>query len=92
MTPTPPYEVPASDSVLLSSDGRVLQVFGRFAAARYDIREERSLESRSGRSRRPTVALRNGRQHNMAYDEQRLPGLRALVDLPAGSVSERQQS
>ncbi|WP_329223452.1 hypothetical protein OG352_38940 [Streptomyces sp. NBC_01485] len=92
MTPTPPYEAPTSDSVLLSFDGRVLEVFGYVDAARYHIWEEPRIEFGSGRFRRLTIAVRSpGRRHTMPYDEHRLPGLRALADVLARSVAERRQ-
>ncbi|WP_405468067.1 hypothetical protein [Streptomyces canus] len=91
MTPTPyePYEAPTSDSVLLSFDGRVLEVFGYVDAARYHVREEPQLNFKSGRFRRLTIIVRSGRHHTMPYDADRLPGLHAMADLLARSVAER---
>ncbi|WP_371649391.1 MULTISPECIES: hypothetical protein [unclassified Streptomyces] len=91
MTPTLPYEAPTSDSVLLSFNGRVLEVFGYVDAARYHIWEEPRLAFKSGRFRRLTITVKSGRQHTMPYDAHLLPGLQGLADLLARSVSEKRQ-
>ncbi|MDV9171425.1 hypothetical protein R6V09_15000 [Streptomyces sp. W16] len=81
MTPTLPYEVPVTESALLSFDGRVLEVFGYVDAARYHIWEEPRIEFRTGRIRRLTIVTRHGRKHSVLYDESCLPGLSVLADL-----------
>ncbi|MFF3123641.1 hypothetical protein ACFVRD_15005 [Streptomyces sp. NPDC057908] len=88
MTPTPFHEAPATDSVLLSFDGRVLEVFGYTDAARYHIWEEPRLEFRPGRSRRLTITTKHGRRHSIPYDPHRLVGLQALADRLARSRPE----
>lgn len=89
MTPTPPYEAPTGDSVLLSFDGRVLEVFGYADAARYHIWEEPRLEFGSGRFRRMTITVRSGRRHSIPYDADRFAGLRELSDLVERTLSAR---
>jgi len=50
------------------------------------VSREPRLEFRSGRSRRLTIVLRNGKQHNMPYDAEHLDGLRVLADRLARSL------
>lgn len=85
-----PHEAPTSDSVLLSFDGRVLEVFGYVNTARYHVWEEPRLEFTSGRRFHSlTIRLRSGRRHTMPYDAHRLPGLRALAEVLERGVSAR---
>ncbi|WP_406463939.1 hypothetical protein OH768_49920 [Streptomyces sp. NBC_01622] len=81
MTPAPPYDVPVTESALLSFDGRVLEAFGYVDAARYHVWEEPRIEFRTGRIRRLTIITKSGRKHTVLYDEPCLPGLRILADL-----------
>lgn len=81
MTQTPPYEAPATDSTLLSFDGRVLEVFGEVEAGRYHIWEEPRLEFRPGRSRLLVIRTRpDRRRHSVLYDPARRVGLEALAE------------
>lgn len=86
---TPPYEVPVTDTVLLSFDGRVLEVFGFGDTHRVHIRQEPRLEFGTGRRPRMTIVTGLGVRHNSPYDSDRLDGLRAPADLLAGSLSAR---
>ncbi|MER5360126.1 hypothetical protein [Streptomyces sp. NPDC002785] len=88
MTPAPLYEVPANDHVLLSFDGRVLEVFGYVDDARYHVWEGPHLEFRPGRSRRLAIVTRHGRRHSIPYDAHLLPGLQDLAERLARSLSE----
>ncbi|WP_327111625.1 hypothetical protein OG206_02315 [Streptomyces sp. NBC_01341] len=88
----PSHEATASDSVLLTFDGRVLEVFGYVDAARYHIWEEPRLEFGTGRFRRMTITVRSGRRQSIPYDADRLPGLRLLADLVGRALSERRDS
>jgi hypothetical protein len=88
VTPTPLFEAPAADHVVLSFDGRVLEVFGYVDDARYHIWEQPRLEFRPGRSRRLEIITKRGRRMSILYDAHRLPGLQALADRLARSVSE----
>lgn len=88
MTAEPRYEVPVSDNVLLSFDGRVLEVFGYVDDARYHIWEEPRVEFSTPRHR-VTIIVRSGRKHTVPYDARFLPGLQALADRVARSVAER---
>jgi hypothetical protein len=88
VTPSPPYEVPAGDHVLLSFDGRVLEVFGYIDDARYHIWERPRLEFRPGRRRRLSIVTRHGRRHTIPYDAHLLPGLQALAERLERSLTE----
>ncbi|WP_369373445.1 hypothetical protein [Streptomyces sp. cg36] len=88
MSGTDRYEAPASDTVLLAFDGRVLEVFGYVDDARYHVWEGPRLDFTTGRFRRLAITVRSGRRHSIPYDEQRLPALRALADRIARSVAE----
>ncbi|UXX91890.1 hypothetical protein N7U49_04990 [Streptomyces sp. AD2-2] len=80
MTQPPFLEVPATDSVLLSFDGRVLEVFGYADAARYHVWEEPRIQFRTGRLRRLTITTKHGRSHSLLYDAHRLPDLQVLAE------------
>ncbi|WP_405866235.1 MULTISPECIES: hypothetical protein [unclassified Streptomyces] len=82
------YEAPASDFILLSFDGRVLEAFGYVNAVRYHLWEQPRLEFRPGRSRRLAIVTKRGRRHTITYDAHLLPGLQALAARLAESVSE----
>ncbi|MEU5647542.1 hypothetical protein [Streptomyces milbemycinicus] len=86
------HETPARDSVLLSFDGRVLEVFGYVDDARYHLWERPRLEFRPGRSRRASIVTRHGRRHTIPYDAHLLPGLQALAARLAESVAETPES
>ncbi|KPI02821.1 hypothetical protein OK074_4971 [Actinobacteria bacterium OK074] len=89
---TPPYyEAPVSADVLLAFDGRVLEVFRYADAARYHVWEEPWLEFTSGRSPKVRIRSRIGSRRTFPYDEQLLPGIRALADAVAQTVAERQR-
>ncbi|GAA1587808.1 hypothetical protein GCM10009804_49910 [Kribbella hippodromi] len=77
---TAPHEAPVNDRVLLSFDGRVLEVFGYVDAARYHLREQPRLEIKPGRRPILQIITRHGRRHNLPYDAELLPGLQALAD------------
>ncbi|MGC5530506.1 hypothetical protein [Streptomyces sp. SR-10] len=55
---TPPHEVLANDTTLLTFDGRVLEVSGFGDAHRLHIRQEPRLEFGAGR--KPTMAVTVG--------------------------------
>ncbi|MFJ5307252.1 hypothetical protein [Streptomyces sp. NPDC088350] len=81
MTQTLVYEVPATDSTLLSFDGRVLEVFGEAEAGRYHLWEEPRLEIRPGRSRLLVIRTRpDRRRQSVFYDPARRAGLEALAE------------
>ncbi|MFC4506348.1 MULTISPECIES: hypothetical protein [Streptomyces] len=86
MSPEPLCEAPANDSVLLSFDGRVLEVFGYVDDARYHVWEEPRIEIGTGRFRRLTITVRSGRRHSIPYDAHLLPGVQVLADLLARSL------
>ncbi|MGW1786225.1 hypothetical protein ACWCQQ_45235 [Streptomyces sp. NPDC002143] len=82
------HEAPASEFVLFSFDGRVLEVFGYIDDARYHLWERPRLEFSTGRFRRLSVITRHGRRHTIPYDAHLLPGLQALAARLAESVSQ----
>ncbi|MFI1335306.1 hypothetical protein ACH4U7_35400 [Streptomyces sp. NPDC020845] len=86
---TPLHEAPATDSVLLTFDGRVLEVFGLTGTHRYHIWQEPHLEFSHGRHPWLTIVLGQGGCHSFGYDPHRLDGLRALADRLARSRPER---
>ncbi|MEV5853455.1 MULTISPECIES: hypothetical protein [Streptomyces] len=55
---TPPHEVLANDTTLLTFDGRVLELFGFGDVHRLHIRQEPRLEFGTGRE--PTMAVTRG--------------------------------
>ncbi|WP_129841591.1 hypothetical protein [Streptomyces sp. RFCAC02] len=77
---TPPYEVPVTDTVLLSFDGRVLEVFGYSDTHRIHIRQQPRLVFGNGRRPRMAIVTGTGTRHSFPYDPHRLDGLRALAD------------
>lgn len=82
-----------TDSVLLSFDGRVLEVFGYVDVARYHAWEGPRLEFSSGRRfHRLTITVRSGRRHVIPYDVHRIAGLQVLADLLTRSLAERPET
>ncbi|MEH0573245.1 MULTISPECIES: hypothetical protein [Streptomyces] len=88
---TPPYEVRANDTTLLTFDGRVLELFGFGGAHRLHIWQEPRLEFGTGR--KPTMAVTIGQpgvpRHHFPYDPGRLDALRAFAVQLARGVAER---
>jgi hypothetical protein len=85
----PPYDVLVTDGVLLSFDGRVLEVFGVSGADRIHIWQQPRLEFDNGRHPRMRLVTGQGVRHLFRYDPHRLDALRALADRLAESLSER---
>ncbi|MEV7885705.1 hypothetical protein ACWD3I_14685 [Streptomyces sp. NPDC002817] len=88
---TPPSEVLATDTTLLSFDGRVLELFAFGVAQRMHIWQEPRLEFGTGR--KPRMEIITGhpgvRRHIFPYDPERLDALRAFAAQPARGVAER---
>ncbi|MFF0011718.1 hypothetical protein [Streptomyces sp. NPDC005374] len=87
--PLPPlYEAPANEHVLVSFDGRVLEVFGYVDDARYHLWERPRLEFGPGRRQGLAIVTRHGRRHSIPYDAHLLPGLQSLAEQLARSLAE----
>lgn len=89
---TPPYElheVFVTDTVLLSFDGRVLEVFGYTDTHRTHLFQEPRLEFGTGRRPRMEITTASGARHSMPYDPHRLDALRAFAARLARAVAER---
>ncbi|MBQ1104833.1 hypothetical protein ACH4MN_07580 [Streptomyces anulatus] len=92
---TPPHEVLANDTTLLTFDGRVLELFGFGDAHRLHVRQEPRLEFGTGRQ--PTMAVTIGQPgvprhyfcHYFPYAPERLDALRAFAVQLARGVAER---
>lgn len=78
--PSPWPDTPVTGTVMLSFDGRVLEVFGFTDAARFHVWERPRIEIGGGRRfRRFTIVTRGGRRHPVLYEEKYLSGLRSLA-------------
>ncbi|MDX3612196.1 hypothetical protein OG920_05490 [Streptomyces europaeiscabiei] len=88
---SPPYEVLANDTTLLTFDGRVLELFGFGDAHRLHIWQEPRLEFGTGRKPRTEIVIeRPGvHRHSFPYDPERLDALRAFAARLARGVAER---
>ncbi|MFI5476252.1 hypothetical protein ACIA6D_39425 [Streptomyces cacaoi] len=86
---TPPYEVLVTDTVLISFDGRILELFGYSDTHRIHIRQAPRLEFGTGRNPRMTIVTGPGTRHSLPYDPHRLDGLRALAERLAQNPPER---
>ncbi|MFF7597738.1 hypothetical protein [Streptomyces mirabilis] len=88
---TPPYEALATETTLLTFDGRVLELFGFGDAHRIHIWQEPRLEFGTGR--KPRMEIITGqpgvRRHSFPYDPERLDALRAFAEQVARAVAER---
>ncbi|MFI6339916.1 hypothetical protein [Streptomyces sp. NPDC050535] len=90
---TPPYEVLANDTTLLTFDGWVLELFGFVDAHRLHIWQEPRLEFGTGR--KPRIEIIIGQpgvpRHSLPYDPERLDALRAFAAQLARGVAERRR-
>ncbi|MFD5629164.1 hypothetical protein [Streptomyces sp. NPDC127072] len=88
---TPPYEVLANDTTLLTFDGRVLELLGFSDVHRLRIWQEPRLEFGTGRKTRMEIIIGQPGvpRHSFPYDPERLAGLRAFAAQLARGVAER---
>ncbi|MFM9694130.1 hypothetical protein [Streptomyces europaeiscabiei] len=88
---TPPYQVLANDTTLLTFDGRVLELFGFVDAHRLHIWQEPRLEFGTGRKPRMEIIIGQPGvpRHSFPYDPERLDALRAFAAQLARGVAER---
>ncbi|QJT03190.1 hypothetical protein G9272_25315 [Streptomyces asoensis] len=78
-----------TDTVLISFDGRILELFGYSDTHRIHIWQAPRLEFGRGRHPRMTIVTGSGTRHSLPYDPYRLDGLRALAERLAQNPPER---
>ncbi|WP_328840560.1 hypothetical protein [Streptomyces europaeiscabiei] len=86
---TPPYDVLANDTTLLTFDGRVLELFGFVDAHRLHIWREPRLEFGTGRKPRTEIIIGQPGVPRHSFDPERLDALRAFAAQLARGVAER---
>ncbi|MEU9669948.1 hypothetical protein AB0E25_31120 [Streptomyces bobili] len=88
---TPPYEVPANDAILLTFDGRVLELLGFGDAHRLHIWQEPGPAFGTGR--KPKMEIIIGQpgvpRLGFPYDPERFDALRGLAVQPARAKPTR---
>lgn len=78
-----------TDTVLISFDGRILELFGYSDTHRLHIWQAPRLEFGTGRNPRMTIVTGRGMRHSLPYDAHRLDALRLFAERLAQSPPER---